>query len=585
MNKKETGIISQLYWKLLPSQIFCSMVACLSTLISGLIVGNSLDSDSVAALGMVGILSAFIGVVSSLVSGGARIVCGKYIGRGQFDRVSSAFSASVLMLVIFGSLVTASYLLFGEQIAILLGAKGPIIETTSLYIRANALGIIALTLSPCLMSFLDMNNQSKYSLLCAIILAACSLLFGLINIHMFNGGLFGMGIANGLSQIVCLICLLFRYIKDKTLPHIETKGLMVAIYKEIVILGLPSALIVLYQVRNIFLNRFAGNIGGEEALTALSILMTCSGIFDSVAVGIGSTILMINSVMYGEGDRDSINRFFIFSVKMSVAMNTIKGIIFALLSKPIALLFGAEGAILPLTVNLLICYALSMPLNGMPTAWLNTYAAVGKSKLVNSLYPFTCFIFPIVFIVIFEPLLKINAIWLSYAAAEVLMIFTMVILSTIKNKHFPHHLSDLLILDKSFGYEKNDSLSISVTTVEEVCNVSKMVNDFAIERGADKKRAYMIGLCLEEMASNIVLHGFTKGKKNGKYYIDIYVRYEDDKFYTRIRDNAPEFNPQRRLEKDKDDPTKNMGIKMVNKLATNMYYQTTFGMNVLTIEL
>ena len=585
MNKKETGIISQLYWKLLPSQIFCSMVPCLSTLISGLIIGNSLDSNSVAALGMVGMLSSFVGIVSSLISGGARIVCGKYIGRGEFDRVNSAFSASITTLVVFGGIVTVSYLLFGTPIAVFLGARGSIVDSTSLYIKANAFGIMALTLSPCLMSFLDMNNQSKYSLLCAIILAICNLIFGLTNIYVIKGGLFGMGIAGSISQIVCLLCIIFRFVKDKTLPRFNTKGMVAAMYKEIVILGLPSALIVLYQVRNVFLNRFAGNIGGEEALTALSILMTCCGIFDSIAVGIGSTILMINSVMYGEGDRDSIVSFFSFSVKISVIMNSIKGIVFAVFSRPIAILFGAEGTILPLTVDLIICYALSMPFNGMPVAWLHTNAAIGKSKIVNSLYPFGCLVFPLSFMYIFEPLLKIDAIWLSYAAAEVLMIVTIVALSIVGNKHFPRHISDLLVLDNNFGFNKKDSLSISVTTVEEVCNVSKMVNDFAIERGADKKRAYMIGLCLEEMASNIVLHGFTKGKKNRKYYIDIYVRYLDNKFYTRLRDNAPEFNPQRRLERDKDDPTKNMGIKMVNKLATNMYYQTTFGMNMLTIEI
>ena len=585
MNKKDTGIITQLYWKLLPSQIFCSMVASLSTIINGLIVGNTLDSNSVAALGLVGLLSTLLGVISNLVSGGARIVCGKYIGRGQFERVNSAFSASVLMLIIFGAVSSFCYISFARQIAILLGATGSVIDTTALYIRANTLGLLALVLSPCLMSFLDMNNQTRYSLSCAVVLAVCSLVFGLINIKVFNGGLFGMGIASSLSQIVCFLCLACKFIFDKQLPRIKIKGLLPEVYKEIVVLGLPSALIVLYNVRNMFLNRFAGQIGGEEALTSLSILMTCSGIFDSIAVGTGSTILMINSVMYGEGDRDSIQRFFSFSVKTSILINSIKGVVFALLSKPLAILFGAKGTILTLTTNLLICYSLTMPLNGMPIAWLNTYAAIGKSKLVNSLYPFSCFIFPMIFVAIFIPLLQINAIWLSFAGAEALVVVTLILISAIKNKHFPRHISDLLFLDDSFGYDAKDSISITVTNVEEVVEVSKKVNDYALERGADKKKAYIIGLCLEEMASNIVLHGFTKRNRKNDNYIDIYVKYYKGKFYTRLRDNAPEFNPQRRLEQDKEDITKNMGIKMVNKLATNMYYQTTFGMNMLTIEI
>lgn len=585
MNKKDIGIIKQLYWKLLPSQIFCSMIASLSTIINGLIVGNSLDSNSIAALGLVGILSTVLGVISNLVSGGARIVCGKYIGRGQFDRVNYAFSASLLMLIIFGGIATTFYITFAKQIAILLGATGAVIDTTTLYIRANTLGLLALILSPCLMSFLDMNNQTRYSLSCAIVLAICSLIFGLLNINVFKGGLFGMGIASSLSQIVCFICLICKFIFDKRLPRIKVKGLLPEMYKEIVVLGLPSALIVLYQIRNMFLNRFAGQIGGEEALTSLSILMTCSGIFDSIAVGTGSTILMINSVMYGEEDRDSIRRFFSFSIKMSILINAIKGVIFALLSKPLAILFGAKGTILVLTTNLLICYSLTMPLNGMPIAWLNTYAAIGKSKLVNALYPFACFIFPMFFVGVFMPLLHINAIWLSFAGAEALVVLTLILISSIKNKRFPHHISDLLILDDSFGYSSNDSLSITVTNVEEVVEVSKKVSTYALEKGADNKKAYIIGLCLEEMASNIVLHGFTKKRNNKDNYIDIFVRYNKGKFYTRLRDNAPEFNPQRRLEQDKEDITKNIGIKMVNKLATNMYYQTTFGMNMLTIEI
>lgn len=585
MSKKNIGIISQLYWKLLPSQIFCSMVACLSTIINGLIVGNSLDSNSIAALGLVGVLSAFVGTFSSLVSGGARIVCGKHIGRGEFDKVNSAFSACLVMLVIFGGVITLSYVFLATPIAQLLGATGSIIETTSVYIRANALGLLPLVISPCLMSFLDMNNQSKYSLLCASILAMCSLVFGLINIKVLHGGLFGIGIASSLSQIVCLVCLALRFFKDKNLPHIELKKLELSSYKEIIILGLPSALVVLYQVRNVFLNRFAGSIGGEEALTALSILNTCGGLFDSIAVGVGSTTLMISSVIYGEGDRNSLCLFFKFAAKTSVIINSLKGLVLAISSTFIAKLFGADGSLLSLTSNLLLWYAIAMPLNGFPLVCNNTYPAIGKDKFVNIIQFFNCFIFPIGFVVLSMPFLGVYSVWMSYAIAEVLMITTLIIISTIKNKHLPRNILDILMLDDNFGTKPEDTMSITVTSVDEVVNVSKAVSDFAKSKGADDKRVYIVGLCLEEMASNVILHGFTKGKKNNKYYVDIFVRYENGQFYTRLRDNAPEFNPQKRLQRDANDPTKNIGIKMVSRLAKNMYYQTTFGTNVLTIEI
>lgn len=582
---KNIALISQLFWQLLPSQIFCSMVAALSTLINGLIIGNSLDSYSIAALGLVGILSAIIATLSNLISGGARIVCGKHIGRGEFDKVNSAFTASLIMLVSMGTIILFAYLVFAPSIATLLGATGQIIETTALYIRANALGLLPLMISPCLMSFLDMNNQSKYSLLCAFILACCNLIFGLININVINGGLFGMGIASSLAQIVCLLCLTMRFIKDKSLSRICFKGLELVDFKEIVSLGLPSALVGLYQARNIVLNRYASSIGGADALTALSILNTCGGIFDSISIGLSSTITMLSSVFFGEQDRNSLIEFYKYAIKNSIIICFIKGLVMTVFAKQIAILFGAKGAIVGYATGLLIFYGITMPFNSFPNGTLYCYAATGKNKLVNTLLPFTCFVFPICSMIVLIPLLGINAVWSSYLNAEILMTITLFIISMIKNKSFPKNVESLLMIDKGFGVDKDNRMNITITNVEEVVNVSQQVCDFAKAKGADDRRAKMIGLCLEEMAANVVLHGFTKGKKNRKYYVDVYVRYENGKFYTRLRDNAPAFNPQRRLEKDKDDPTKNIGIKMVNKIAEEMNYQTTFGMNVLTIKI
>ena len=61
---------------------------------------------------------------------------------------------------------------------------------------------------------------------------------------------------------------------------------------------------------------------------------------------------------------------------------------------------------------------------------------------------------------------------------------------------------------------------------------------------------------------------------------------ENDEVLLRLRDNCVKFDPHTKLEMyTNDDPTKNVGIKMVSKIAKEMNYQTTFGMNVLTIKL
>ena len=56
----------------------------------------------------------------------------------------------------------------------------------------------------------------------------------------------------------------------------------------------------------------------------------------------------------------------------------------------------------------------------------------------------------------------------------------------------------------------------------------------------------------------------------------------------RIKDNAVQYDSFKKLDmyiEEDDDPVKNFGIRVVAKIAKSMKYQTTLGMNVLTMEI
>lgn len=56
---------------------------------------------------------------------------------------------------------------------------------------------------------------------------------------------------------------------------------------------------------------------------------------------------------------------------------------------------------------------------------------------------------------------------------------------------------------------------------------------------------YFAGLALEEMAGNVVSHGFSADNK--KYFIDIRVVHKGDDIILRIRDNCIAFDPTERM--------------------------------------
>ncbi len=148
----------------------------------------------------------------------------------------------------------------------------------------------------------------------------------------------------------------------------------------------------------------------------------------------------------------------------------------------------------------------------------------------------------------------------------------------------PRNTEDLLVLPENFGVEEHERIDISVRNMEEVMTVSRQVSDFCSRRGIDARRAYKASLCMEEMAGNIVSHGFRKDNKD--HVIDIRVVHKGNDMLLRIRDDCVPFNPEERNKlTDPADRIKNMGIRMVYSIARDVEYQSVLGMNVLTIRI
>lgn len=110
------------------------------------------------------------------------------------------------------------------------------------------------------------------------------------------------------------------------------------------------------------------------------------------------------------------------------------------------------------------------------------------------------------------------------------------------------------------------------------------IQHFCLEKGIDEKRSYLAGLCMEEMAGNVVEHGFTKDKKD--HTADIRVVYKDGRIILHIKDDCIPFDPKTRYSLLEDqDADKNIGIRMVYGMTDDIVYQNLLGMNVLTITI
>ena len=114
---------------------------------------------------------------------------------------------------------------------------------------------------------------------------------------------------------------------------------------------------------------------------------------------------------------------------------------------------------------------------------------------------------------------------------------------------------------------------------------SRQITAFCKEHGVDARRGYFAGLCMEEMAGNVVEHGFKSDTK--AHSVDIRVVLKGDEIILRIQDNCQGFDPTLLYAQtaEAEDAGKNVGIRLVYRIAKDVSYQNLLGMNVLTMRI
>jgi len=183
------------------------------------------------------------------------------------------------------------------------------------------------------------------------------------------------------------------------------------------------------------------------------------------------------------------------------------------------------------------------------------------------------------------PAMQMNGLYLANILNGVICFSVIVIFSRISTKKMPRNMEMLLAMPESFGISEQNRMDLSVRTIEQVVDVSREIMDFCTEQGIDRRRSYFCSLAMEEMAGNVVLHGFTKDRKKN-HVVDIRVIHKEDEILLRIRDDCRPFDPADRANLNAgEDMTRNAGIRLVFQIAREIRYQNLLGCNVLTIKL
>lgn len=132
-------------------------------------------------------------------------------------------------------------------------------------------------------------------------------------------------------------------------------------YKKLLRFTLPSILMMIFtSLYGVVDGFFVSNYAGKASFTAVNLIYPFTMVLGAIGFMLGSGGSALIAKTLGEGNREKANALFSLFVYLTVASGIVLGVIGAALVEPIALLLGAEGEVVELSVTYgkILLYAL-----------------------------------------------------------------------------------------------------------------------------------------------------------------------------------------------------------------------------------
>lgn len=587
-NHNDTAeMISKLFFRLLPIQVLIIAMGAINSIVDGSVAGQFINSTTVGVVGLYYTMVNVLNAIGNTILGGTTVLCGKYMGSGDLNKTKGIFSLNILLTTIIGLVLTVISFLFANPLASFLGASEELRPALMTYIVGFGVGILPLLLSQQLASFLQLERQSTRGYIGIAAMIISNVVADIVFVAILKWGVLGLALATSFSNWIYFIILGQYYFTKKAQltfhkDLIQTKELI-----PLITIGVPGAMLVLcLALRGLVLNRILLNIAGNDGLSAMSAYNMVSGIFLAYCLGAGAVARMLTSVFIGEEDPNSIKQLFKTIYTKGMITTIIIAIIIILSSGLITRIFFPDPSsnVYHLTQQLMIIYGACIPLILICCVNTNYLQAFGHKIYVNILSIFDGFFAMIIPTLLLTPILGVLGIWLAGPIGIILTALLTPLYCMIYWKRIPQGIDEWLFFPKDFGADENERLDIHINDLHDVTKTAELVQAFCKERHMSEKTSYYSALCLEEMAGNVVEHGFHKDNK--KHSVDVHVVHKDETITLRIKDDCIPFNPEERANMtNSDDPIKNIGIRMVLKIADDVSYQNLLGLNVSTIQI
>ena len=585
-----SAVIERMFSTAMLGFVASNLTAAIGPVVDGIIVGTNYGVDEVAAIGLTSfLLVGYRTVTASIISKGAHVIASGRLGAGDREGADRIFALSVLLSLLVAVTLALVSIIFPQQIAVLIGARKGLehlVKPTADYLKGYGMGLPFFAATFVLTPFLQMDGEYRLVTVSSAVMTIVDVLADLYVVKVAHGGLFQIGLATSLSYLAAFLVVLSHFVFRKSSFRFSVKEIRPQEYRDILTTGMPTGVLKLSNTFcGILINHMLAASFTSEVVAALGVGNQLQRFCFCLWLGAANTLMSFASMFIGEEDREALRNVQNTALRKGLLWTCAAAAVLFLFAVPLGRVFlrNADAAALKMAAEAIRFFALSMPLNVFVYCFQLYLIGVGR-KLFANVYSFLLdFGIPVPLTLLSLAAMGYRGAWISKPIinAAVVLLAALYIL----RQNGAGFREKMLLLPEGLRAAPGRELTFQADSMHDVMDISRTAAAFILENGFDRRKADIVSLAIEEMAGNIVQHGFGDGRE---HHMDIRIVARDGELILRFRDNCRRFDPveKYRMELQYDsDPENGIAIKMMMRLVKEIKYTGLYGMNNLIIRI
>ncbi len=407
--------------------------------VDGFFVSNYAGKTQFAAVNLIMPFLMILGTIGFMFGTGGSALVSKTMGEGKKEKAQQIFSLLIYASIALGIVFSVTGILFLRPVAVALGAKGEMVEDCVLYGRIILSALTAFILQNEFQSFFVAAEKPQLGLLVTVAAGVANMVLDALFVAVFKWGIAGAALATAASQMVGGVVPFFYFLRPNTSilrlvkSKFEGRVLLRACTNGSSEMMSNLSMSLVSMLYNGQLMKFAG----EDGVAAYGVLMYVNFVFLAIFIGIGIGSAPIVSYHYGAENHAELKSLRRKSTVVILVFSAAMFVLAQLLALPLSKVFvGYDEGLLEMTCRAFRICSFMFLLAGINIYGSAFFTALNNG-LVSALISFLrTLVFQVVAVLIFPVFLKLDGIWLSVVAAEVLSaLVTVAFLVGLKKKY------------------------------------------------------------------------------------------------------------------------------------------------------